>query len=48
MGIGVRSGTMVAGGFADLNGNVNQGREILLQVTVRPAASPVESPRLMA
>lgn len=37
-GIGARTGTTLTGGLADLNGNVNRGREILLQVTVRPAA----------
>lgn len=36
-GISARTGTSLAGGLADLNGNVNCGREILLQVTVRPA-----------
>jgi iron complex outermembrane receptor protein len=36
-GIGARTGTNIGGGLADLNGNVNRGRELLLQLTVRPA-----------
>jgi outer membrane receptor protein involved in Fe transport len=36
-GIAARTGTTTAGGLADLNGNVNRGREILLQLTLRPA-----------
>lgn len=35
-GIAARTGTSITGGLADLNGNVNRGREILLQLTVRP------------
>ncbi|MDX3901436.1 MAG: TonB-dependent receptor [Sphingobium sp.] len=35
-GIGARTGTSLAGGLADLNGNVNRGRELLLQFTIRP------------
>lgn len=36
-GIAARTGTTTGGGLADLNGNVNRGREILLQLTLRPA-----------
>jgi len=35
-GIGARTGTTTTGGLADLTGNVNRGREILLQLTLRP------------
>ncbi|MEA3003195.1 MAG: iron complex outerrane recepter protein [Sphingomonadales bacterium] len=35
-GIAARTGTTIAGGLADLNGNVNRGRELLLQLTLRP------------
>lgn len=36
-GISARTGTTIDGGLADLNGNVNRGREVLLQITFRPA-----------
>lgn len=36
-GIGARTGTTLVGGLADLSGNVNRGREILLELTLRPA-----------
>lgn len=36
-GIAARTGTTLIGGLADLNGNVNRGREILIQLTLRPA-----------
>jgi iron complex outermembrane recepter protein len=36
-GIAARTGTTFAGGLADLNGNVNRGREVLMQLTLRPA-----------
>lgn len=35
-GLAARTGTTLDGGLADLNGNVNRGREILLQLTLRP------------
>lgn len=36
-GIGTRTGSTLAGGLADLSGYVNRGRELLLQLTVRPS-----------
>ncbi|MFK4059519.1 MULTISPECIES: TonB-dependent receptor domain-containing protein [unclassified Brevundimonas] len=35
-GLAARTGTALTGGLADLSGNVNRGREIMLQVTFRP------------
>jgi len=35
-GIATRTGTALTGGQADLSGNVNRGREIMLQLTFRP------------
>jgi outer membrane receptor protein involved in Fe transport len=35
-GISTRTGSALTGGLADLSGNVNRGREIMLQLTVRP------------
>ena len=35
-GIAARTGSVLGGGLADLNGNVNRGRELLLQLTLRP------------
>ncbi|MDB5422144.1 MAG: TonB-dependent receptor [Brevundimonas sp.] len=35
-GIATRTGTALTGGSADLSGNVNRGRELMLQFTFRP------------
>ncbi|MNE94060.1 hypothetical protein D3C80_1919850 [compost metagenome] len=35
-GLATLTGTAITGGLADLSGNVNRGREIMLQVTFRP------------
>lgn len=35
-GLAARTGTALTGGLADLSGNVNRGREVMLQVTFRP------------
>ncbi|MDB5456645.1 MAG: TonB-dependent receptor [Caulobacter sp.] len=35
-GIATRTGSALTGGLADLSGNVNRGREIMLQLTFRP------------
>lgn len=35
-GLAVRTGSTLSGGYADLSGNVNRGREVMLQVTFRP------------
>jgi outer membrane receptor protein involved in Fe transport len=35
-GIGIRTGSTIPGGLADLTGYVNRGRETVLQLTVRP------------
>jgi iron complex outermembrane receptor protein len=35
-GISTRTGSTTTGGLADLSGNVNRGREVMLQLTFRP------------
>ncbi|CAN5186358.1 TonB-dependent receptor [soil metagenome] len=35
-GVAARTGSALTGGLADLSGNVNRGREVMLQVTFRP------------
>lgn len=35
-GVATRTGSALTGGLADLSGNVNRGREVMLQLTFRP------------